>query len=328
MREKSIPVDLAAGKVLARPVYRRDEKKLLARGHFVTEPDARILKEHGVEEVWVFEIGEQELREDQAALLAASDLGIGSVEVRPASGGRANLFATEAACILVDQDLLKHINLPGGLAVATVRRFSHVAAGQRIASVKTTPFVVSQKHVEEFRAAVQAKGAVIEARPVRVDSVAVVYCDPTSPERARQRFDSVLARRLERFGTRAAPVLAVPEEEATLAAAVASLLDSSLLDKKLGGILIASTTAPAGPSDVVGRAMVRAGCSPERFLAPVEPGNLFLMGYRDNVPVISAPGCFHSARPNVLDLVLPPILAQYHITAGDIAALGHGGLLD
>src|SRR2546421_3907983 len=39
-------------------------------------------------------------------------------------------------------------------------------------------------------------------------------------------------------------------------------------------VLVASTTAPAGPEDVVGRAMTYIGCQLERFLAPVEPGNL------------------------------------------------------
>ena len=39
-------------------------------------------------------------------------------------------------------------------------------------------------------------------------------------------------------------------------------------------VLVASTTAPAGPEDVIGRAMARVGCHLERFLAPVEPGKI------------------------------------------------------
>jgi len=52
-----------------------------------------------------------------------------------------------------------------------------------------------------------------------------------------------------------------------------------------------------------------------------------LLSYKDEVPIISAPGCFRSARPNVVDLVLPPLLARYHVTGWEIACLGHGGLL-
>jgi len=100
-----------------------------------------------------------------------------------------------------------------------------------------------------------------------------------------------------------------------------------LLRVRPTAVLIASTTAPAGPEDVIGRAMIRAGCRIERFMAPVEPGNLFLLGYKDNVPVVSAPGCFRSAKPNVVDLMLPPMLARYHVSGWEVACLGHGGLL-
>lgn len=92
-------------------------------------------------------------------------------------------------------------------------------------------------------------------------------------------------------------------------------------------LLIASTTAPAGPEDVIGRAMARVRCHIEKFLAPVEPGNLLLLGYKDDVPVVSAPGCFRSARNNVVDLVLPPMLSRYRLSGWELASLGHGGLL-
>jgi molybdenum cofactor cytidylyltransferase len=92
-------------------------------------------------------------------------------------------------------------------------------------------------------------------------------------------------------------------------------------------VLIASTTAPAGPSDAVGKAIERIGCKLERFLAPVEPGNLLLLAYAGEIPVVAAPGCFRSPKPNVVDLLLPPLLARYRVSAAEVARLGHGGLL-
>jgi molybdenum cofactor cytidylyltransferase len=73
--------------------------------------------------------------------------------------------------------------------------------------------------------------------------------------------------------------------------------------------------------------MARIGCHIERFMAPVEPGNLLLLGYKEEIPILSAPGCFRSAKLNVVDLVLPPMLARYRVTGWEIACLGHGGLL-
>jgi molybdenum cofactor cytidylyltransferase len=59
----------------------------------------------------------------------------------------------------------------------------------------------------------------------------------------------------------------------------------------------------------------------------VEPGNLFLLGYKDDIPIVSAPGCFRSAKPNILDLMLAPMLAHYHISSREVSCLGNGGLL-
>jgi molybdenum cofactor cytidylyltransferase len=162
----------------------------------------------------------------------------------------------------------------------------------------------------------------LQARPIRSPSVAVLYSDPVNGDRARQLFESVMRQRLEKFGTSVNFALPVTEEENGVARSLQHLLRA-----RPTAVLIASTTAPAGPDDTVGRAMLRTGCTLERFLAPVEPGNLLLLGYKDDIPIISAPGCFRSAKPNVVDLVLPPMLARYRISGWEIACLGHGGLL-
>ena len=44
-------------------------------------------------------------------------------------------------------------------------------------------------------------------------------------------------------------------------------------------------------------------------------------------PIVAAPGCFRSAKPNVVDMILPPLLARYRVTGWEIACMGHGGLL-
>jgi molybdenum cofactor cytidylyltransferase len=166
------------------------------------------------------------------------------------------------------------------------------------------------------------RGPILQSRPIRRPTVGVIYSDPASGERARQLFDNIMRQRLERFAAKADYLLCVVEQEGHLARALEHMIDAEPTV-----VLIASTTAPAGPEDAVGRAMCRAGCHLEKYLAPVEPGNLLMLGYRNDTPVISAPGCFRSAKPNVVDLVLPPVLARYRVSGWEVACLGHGGLL-
>jgi molybdenum cofactor cytidylyltransferase len=275
-----------------------------------------------METIWVTELEDGEIGEDDAVCAVASEMGCGSFEIRLAAGGRANLLATENCCVLVDDELLKQINCTSSVVIATSLNFSYAIAGQRIATVKSAPFAVSKDQLDAVTGILKERGPILQARPVRTPSVGVLYTDPISGERARQLFENIMRQRLDRFGVNANFVLACTEDENSVARCLQHLLRS-----KPCVILVASTTAPAGPEDVVGQAMVKVGCQVERFLAPVEPGNLLLLSYKDETPIISAPGCFRSAKPNVVDLVLPPLLARYHVTGWEVACLGHGGLL-
>jgi molybdenum cofactor cytidylyltransferase len=294
----------------------------LAKGHVISDEDIRVLESEGMETIWVTELEDGEIGEDDAVCAVASEMGCGSFEIRLAAGGRANLLATENCCVLVDDELLRQINCPASVVIATALNFSYAVAGQRIATVKSAPFAVAKDQLDAVIGILKERGPILQARPVRTPTVGVLYTDPVSGERARQLFENIMRQRLERFGVNANFVLACTEDENSVARCLQHLLRS-----KPCTILVASTTAPAGPEDIIGQAMLKVGAQVERFLAPVEPGNLLLMAYKDEVPIISAPGCFRSAKPNVVDLVLPPLLARYHVTGWEIACLGHGGLL-
>lgn len=322
MKAQTVSVKESTGRVLSCTIFRPGGRKLLAKGHVISTEDAKLLEVEGLSEIWVTQLEEGEVGEDEAVMQVASEMGCGSVEIRLAAGGRANLLATEPSCVLVDDELLKQINCTASIAIATVTNFSYVLLGQRIATVKSIPFAVAKDQLEAVNSILTERGPILQARPIRNPTVAVLYTDPVSGDRARTLFEGVMRQRLERLGSGVAFALAAVEEETAVARGLQHLARG-----KPTVILIASTTAPAGPADVIGRSMARVGCSLERFLAPVEPGNLLLLGYKDEVPVVSAPGCFRSGKPNVVDLILPALMARYRVSGWEIACLGHGGLL-
>jgi molybdenum cofactor cytidylyltransferase len=322
MKAQTVDVKESTGRILCCTIFRPGGRKLLAKGHVLNEDDVRLLETEGLGQVWVTELEDGEIGEDDAVSQAAAEMGCGCLEIRLAAGGRANLFATEDCCVLVDDELLKQINCVSSLVIATSLNFSFARGGQRIATVKSAPFAIAQSQLEAIINVLRERGPILQARPVRAPSVAVLYSDPVQGDRARQLFESIMRQRLERFGVTPSFALASLEEEDSVARSLQHLLRA-----KPTVVLVASTTAPAGPEDVIGRAMTRIGCHLERFLAPVEPGNLLLLGYNEEVPIVSAPGCFRSAKPNVVDLVLPPMLARYRVSGWEVACLGHGGLL-
>jgi molybdenum cofactor cytidylyltransferase len=322
MRAQTIDVQECTGRILSSPIFRPGGKKLLAKGHILREEDIRVLRSEGMEQIWVAQLDEDEIAEDDAVCAIAGEMGCGSYEIQLAAGGRANLIATENCCILIDDELLRQVNCTSGLVIATTLNFSYATAGQRFATVKSAPFAVSKSDFEGTLNMLKARGPIMQARPIRDASVAVLYTDPINGDRARTLFEPLMRQKLERFGIRSQTALAVLENDEHVSRGLQHLLRSGP-----SVVLVASTTAPAGPGDVIGRAMEKIGCQIERFLAPVEPGNLLLMGYKDDVPVVSAPGCYRSLKLNVVDLLLPPLMARYRVSTWEVACLGHGGLL-
>ncbi|MBC7927273.1 MAG: molybdopterin-binding protein [Bryobacteraceae bacterium] len=322
MKAQTINIKECTGRILCSTIFRPCGKKLLAKGHQLSEEDVQLLETEGLQEVWVTVLEEGEVSEDEAVTNVAQEMGCGCLEIRLAAGGRANLIAIEDCSVLVDDELLKQINCTASIVIATMPNFSYARVGQRIATIKSAPFAVTREQLEAVIAVIRERGPILQARPIRKPSVAVVYTDVTSGERARQLFENVTRQRLESFRVSSHFAISCVEEEA---AVIRSL--QQVMKIRPTVVLVASTTAPAGPEDVVGRSMAALGCHLERFLAPVEPGNLLLMSYKDDVPIVSAPGCFRSAKPNVIDLVLPPMLARYRVSGWEVACLGHGGLL-
>src|SRR6267142_3004854 len=148
MRAQTVDVKNSTGRVLCCTVFRPGGKKLLAKGHVISDDDIRVLETEGLATIWVTELEDGEIGEDEAVCAVASEMGCGSFEIRIAAGGRANLVATESCCVLVDDELLKQINFPASVVIATALNFSYAVAGQRIATIKSAPFAVAREQLE------------------------------------------------------------------------------------------------------------------------------------------------------------------------------------
>src|SRR3984957_19979132 len=182
MRAQTVDVKRSTGRVLCCTVFRPGGKKLLAKGHIISDEDVRVLESEGMETIWVTELEDGEIAEDDAVCRGATEMGCGSMEIRLAAGGRANLLATENCCVLVDDELLKQINCTASVVIATSLNFSYAVAGQRIATVKSAPFAVGKEQLEAVISIIKERGPILQARPLRAPSIGVLYTDPISGE--------------------------------------------------------------------------------------------------------------------------------------------------
>jgi molybdenum cofactor synthesis domain-containing protein len=80
------------------------------------------------------------------------------------------------------------------------------------------------------------------------------------------------------------------------------------------------------PDDVTPAGIMEAGADIISYGAPVLPGAMFLIAYKNEVPILGLPGCVMYNKRTVFDLILPRIVAGEKIKREDITKLGHGGL--
>ncbi len=74
MKAQTIEIQASAGRVLSSAIFRPGGKKLMAKGHILREEDVRILQLEGMERIWVAELEEDEVSEDEAVCAVAGEM--------------------------------------------------------------------------------------------------------------------------------------------------------------------------------------------------------------------------------------------------------------
>src|SRR5882757_8156913 len=99
MRAQTVDIEQCTGRILSTPIFRSGGRKLMAKGHMLRPEDIRVLQLEGMREIWVAELDENEIHEDEAVCVIAAEMACGSYTIQIASGGLANLISSEKACV-------------------------------------------------------------------------------------------------------------------------------------------------------------------------------------------------------------------------------------
>ena len=319
----TLPPEQAVGHILRHNLTGADGHRVLAKGHRIDAEDVPRLRALGLSEVRVAVLEPGDVHEDEAARrLAAAVCGPGVV-ARPPAASRVNLLAEADGVVRVATTALLRINEIDGLTVATLPNHALVRARKRVATIKIIPFAVRETDLMRAEAIGRDNGSVVSTAPLRQLGVGVILVgSPVARERIERGVYPAIEARVAGLGSAVLATRYVASEEHAVAAAIAQL--------RAGGaqlLIIAGETSIMDRDDVTPQGIRLAGGQIEHYGAPVEPGNLLLLAYLDDLPVLGAPGCVRSRDVNIVDLLLPRLLAGEYVTRRDIVELGHGGLL-
>lgn len=326
MKFEAVPLSQAKGKILGHNIAGTDGQRLLRKGKPLTDTDLENLRLLNRATVYVAELEANDVDENTAARRVAHAVcGLG-LNISGVASGRANLLANEMGILRVDVERLAQINVLDGITLATITSHFPVYAKQIVATVKIIPYAVPESTVSAVEAIAAENHSVLRVDSLPSKSVGMILSGSISLHARLVADFSPLRERIEKLGSRVDRTDFVALDDETDEATLANMLRQHI-DAGARMILLAGETAIMDPHDIVPRAVVRAGGRIESVGAPVDPGNLLMLAYINDVPVVGAPGCARSRKTNIVDWILPRLLVGDRLTRRHIVELGHGGLL-
>jgi hypothetical protein len=326
MKFQAVPLSDAKGKILGHNIARPDGKRLLRKGKPLTEEDLLSLHALGRASVYVAELDSDDVDENTAARRVAQAVCGQGLHLSGVASGRANLLADEMGLLRIDVERLARINELDGITLATIMSHFPVHARQIAATVKIIPYAVPESAVSQVEVIAGRDRPIVRVDALTHRPVGLILSGSTSLHARLVQDFFPLRDRIDKLGSSVARTDFMALDDEADEVGLAAMLQKQI-DAGIQMIVLAGETAIMDSQDIVPRAVVRAGGRVESVGAPVDPGNLLMLAYINDVPVVGAPGCARSKKVNIVDWILPRLLAGDRLTRRDIMGLGHGGLL-
>ena len=292
------------------------------KGHTVCNEDLCRLQKMGKNHLYVIDLEDDEIHEDQAAAILADALaGDGIVWKDEPREGKIKLLAEKDGVFAVNTASLAAFNMVDEVMCATLHNHTLVKKGELVAATRAIPLTMKRAPIERAAAIARQNGAVLAVNTIRKARVGLVVTgNEVYHGLIEDRFAPILSEKVETLGSQVAGVAFAPDDAGLISKAIRSHLDQGC------DLLMLSGGMSVDPDDVTRQGIRSAGACEMHYGASVLPGAMFLVAYLGDVPLLGIPACGLFHRITVLDLVLPRMLAGEKIGKAELAFLGHGGL--
>lgn len=321
---KTVPVQEAVGMVLGHDVTRivpgEFKGPAFKKGHIIRPEDIEELLKIGKENVYVVELQDGFLHENEAAQRIAGAAAGQGLDLTEPVEGKINLVANRNGLLKVNADALYEINSKEGMVFATLHTNQVVAAGQAVGGTRIVPLTIEESRVQEVEAICQGNFPLIEIKSLRSFKVGLVTTgNEVFHGRIQDRFGSVVRAKFSELGSSVMRQIFVPDSVSLTAGAIRELLEQ-------GADMIAVTGGMSvDPDDQTPGGIRTTGAEVVAYGSPVLPGAMFMLAYLGAVPVVGLPGCVMYHKTSIFDLIIPRLLAGERVRREEIVALGHGG---
>lgn len=290
------------------------------RGHIVRECDIAHMLRIGKQHILVWEEHAGEIHEDDCARRMAAMVRVEGAHYTEPAEGKVLLFADRRGMLRVNRKLLQKINSIGDLTICTLPDHYPVEAGARLASMRIVPLVTKQEQIMEAER-LCAEEWLLDLRPYRHKKVGIII---TGSEiyhgRIPDKFGPVIREKLARYPSAIAGICVCDDD-------LESIVDAAKKHLQNGAdFLIFTGGMSVDPDDLTPSAIRQLGAQIITHGVPSQPGNMTLVAYLGEIPILGVPGAAIKLPTTVFDVLLPQIFAGDRIRKEELVDLADGGL--
>ena len=290
------------------------------KGHIVTKEDIPLLLSMGKENLYVWEMQEGILHENDAALRMCNmciSEGMTKSEVKE---GKIEIKASMEGLFVVDTEKLNAINAIDELMIATRHGNTLVRPGDKLCGTRVIPLVIEEEKIVQAEKITEGK-PILRLLPFKLKKAGIIT---TGSEvfhgRIKDSFTPVVEKKLSAVGIEVVKHIMLDDGIDNIVAAINDMKASGV------DIIICTGGMSVDPDDNTPGAIKKSGANIVTYGAPVLPGAMFLLGYFDDMPIMGLPGCVMYAKATIFDMVLPRVAAGVKLSKQDFVEMGEGGL--
>lgn len=294
--------------------------RVFAKGHVIREEDIPELLRIGKEHIYILDIPEGYLHEDEAARrMAAAVTGSGITCSGPVEG-KITLKAEKKGLLKISADAIHALNEIDDVAISTVVSDQVLEAGQPIAGIRAIPLIIEEEKVRQVEELAAKWPEVIAVKPFAPFKVGVVTTgSEVYKGRIEDKFGPVLREKLANFGAAVLEQTFANDEKEMIQRQIVQLIE------KGAELVLVTGGMSVDPDDRTPGAIKGISTEVIRYGTPVLPGSMMMIAYRGEVPIFGLPGCVIHDPFTAFDIFLPRVLAGEKIQKKDITRLGYGG---
>lgn len=292
------------------------------RNHIIKEADVEALKDLGKDHVYVGELEEDQVHEEDAVLEIKDLLKGENISTSEVSEGKVSLIADCDGVLVINSQGLYEMNLIGDYTLATLKNFAPVKKGDKVCGARIVPLWTSRDQVERAKTLSKKYQPIFQVHPYQHLKVGIIITgDEVYTGRIKDRFEGVLRDKLANFDADIIDVIKCPDDLEKIKEALDFYLS------KDADLIIFTGGMSVDPDDLTPTAIKNSGARMIIQGLPVQPGNMLTIGDLNGKILIGVPGATMHAPITSFDFALPRIFAKIKLNREDFIKMGEGGLL-